>query len=85
MHFIRDYIKQGIIEIDWVDTLSQRADFFTKALSGPKHERMRHMNMNCDAAPTFDEENDATKAQAENKPNDEPSPKITDRGVVEVA
>ena len=85
MHFIREYISQGIIEIDWVDTNNQKADFFTKPLSGPKHERMRHMNMNCDAAPTFDEENDTTKAQTENKPNDEPSPKITDRGVAEVA
>jgi len=85
MHFIREYISQGIIEIDWVDTNNQKADFFTKPLSGPKHERMRHMNMNCDAAPTFDEENDTTKARTENKPDDEPSPKITDRGVAEVA
>ena len=94
MHFIRDYIKQGIIEIDWVDTLSQKADFFTKPLSGPKHDRMRHMNMNCDAAPEFDRKTTPPTTSTHNRPDktaltkneaDENSPPpLATRGVAEV-
>jgi len=51
MHFIRDYISEGIIEVQWVPTDAQKADFFTKPLAGPKHEEMRNLNMSCDMAP----------------------------------
>ena len=51
MHFVRDYISEGIIDVQWVPTDAQRADFFTKPLAGPKHEKMRNLNMSCDLAP----------------------------------
>ena len=44
MHFIREYISQGIIEIDWVDTNNQKADFFTKPLSGPRKRYNKSTN-----------------------------------------
>ena len=51
MHFVRDYISEGIIDVQWVPTDAQKADFFTKPLAGPKHEEMRNLNMSCDMAP----------------------------------
>ena len=51
MHFIRDYIKEGVIDVQWVATDAQRADFYTKPLAGPKFEKMRNLNMSCDSAP----------------------------------
>jgi hypothetical protein len=91
MHFIREYISQGIIEIDWVDTNNQKADFFTKPLSGPKHDRMRHMNMNCDAAPIFDKKTTPSTASAPTKDDkasrakeEDALPPFSTRGVSEV-
>jgi hypothetical protein len=51
MHFIRDYVREGIIDVQWVATDMQKADFYTKPLAGPKHEFMRNLNMSCDLAP----------------------------------
>jgi hypothetical protein len=48
IHKLREYIKEGIIHLEWVDTNNQRADFFTKPLSTQKHNHMRNLNMNCD-------------------------------------
>ena len=52
MHFVRDYVREGTIDIQWVATDMQKADFYTKPLAGPKHEFMRNLNMSCDLAPS---------------------------------
>jgi len=52
MHFIRDYVREGVIDVQWVATDMQKADFYTKPLAGPKHEFMRNLNMSCDLAPS---------------------------------
>ena len=37
-HFIRDYVEKGYVEVDYVKTESQLADFFTKPLGRIKFE-----------------------------------------------
>jgi hypothetical protein len=40
-HFIRQAIKDGDVTVEFVRTLLQDADIFTKALDGPKHKANR--------------------------------------------
>ncbi len=41
-HFVKDYIKQHKIKIEWVNSAKQRADIFTKViLTGDKFKENR--------------------------------------------
>ena len=71
IHKVREYIKEGVIQLKWVDTQNQRADFFTKPLSGPKHNYLRNLNMNCDAYHKSAKGSYCTTK--ENKPNNDTS------------
>ena len=51
VHFIRDYIREGIVDVGWVDTHNQRADFYTKPLSRAQHEFMRSLSMGAVSPP----------------------------------
>ena len=51
VHFIRDYVREGIVDIEWIDTQNQRADFYTKPLSRAQHEFMRSLSMGTASPP----------------------------------
>ncbi len=45
-HFIRDYIKNKIIKLKWIESSEQQADILTKSLGKPLFEKLRLMIMN---------------------------------------
>jgi hypothetical protein len=45
-HYVRDLINQGEIDLVYINTLSQKADGFTKALDGPKfRDFIKHLGL----------------------------------------
>jgi len=47
--FVREKVEDGLIEVPYVNTIDNIADFFTKPIQGAAFFRMRDIIMNCDA------------------------------------
>ena len=41
-HHIRDWVSKGVVELFNINTKDNRADLFTKALTGPLHRELAH-------------------------------------------
>eukprot|EP00253_Pinus_taeda_P014746 PITA_14746 len=41
-HFIRDYVKKGVVKLEYISTNEQVANIFTKGLPRGKHVYFRH-------------------------------------------
>ena len=40
-HFIRDWVEEKIVYLEFINTDTQKADIFTKPLDGPRFESLR--------------------------------------------
>jgi hypothetical protein len=40
-HFITETVESGVVQLQWIPTLQQQADIFTKALAVPGFEHLR--------------------------------------------
>ena len=40
-HYLRDQIRDGVLQLEYIPTIDQLADIFTKALNGPRLRALR--------------------------------------------
>jgi hypothetical protein len=45
LHFVRQAVQNSMVKMEWIPTMEQEADIFTKGLGGPQFNRLRGMIM----------------------------------------